>query len=174
MTNTMKHTDTHRDLTGSEAVEKLQALVDKNNICMFCTSEDRMLRARPMAIQEVDADGNLWLLSGKESQKNKDIEIDPSVDLFFANSGDAEFLSIAGTAEILNDRQRIEELWKPLAKAWFTDGKDDPSITVIKVIPESSYYWDTQHGKMISMFKFMAGAIAGERMNEGIQGKITL
>ncbi|MGE3509589.1 MAG: pyridoxamine 5'-phosphate oxidase family protein [Vicinamibacterales bacterium] len=31
--------------------------------------------------------------------------------------------------------QKIDELWEPLAKTWFTEGKDDPRITVIKVAP---------------------------------------
>jgi general stress protein 26 len=170
----MKNTNDQRDLTGSEAVEKLQALINKNGICMFATVNNQRLQARPMTVQEVDAEGNLWLLSGMQSQKNQDIEADPAVELFFANVGDSEFLSVSGIAEISNDRQRIEKLWKPIAKAWFTQGKDDPSLTVIKVIPQDSYYWDTKHGKMVSMIKFAAAALSGETVDEGVQGRILL
>lgn len=173
-TTRMKHTDQIQNLKNAEGVDKMRELVDHNSICMFGTIQNNKLHTRPMSVQEVDDDGNLWLLSGRESQKNADLKVDPTVQLFFSNPGDAEFLAVTGTAEVLSDKERIEELWNPIAKAWFTKGKDDPSLTVIKVTPDESYYWDTQHGKMVSMIKFVAGAVTGQKVNEGVKGRIQL
>ena len=53
-------------------------------------------------------------------------------------------MSIFGTAEILFDKNKVEEMWTPIAKAWFTEGKDDPAISLIKVTPQEGYYWDTK------------------------------
>jgi len=41
----------------------------------------------------------------------------------------------------------IDQLWNAFAKAWFQEGKDDPNISVIKIIPDEAYYWDTVHEK---------------------------
>jgi general stress protein 26 len=46
-----------------------------------------------------------------------------------------------------------------MAKTWFKEGKEDPNISLIKVIPEDAYYWDTKNNKMVSLIKFAMGAI---------------
>ncbi len=79
--------------------------------------------------------------------------MDRSVKLFFQGSAHSDFMYITGKAEIVNDRNKIEELWEPIMKTWFTEGKDDPRISVIKFIPEDGYYWDTKHGKGIAFLK---------------------
>jgi len=42
---------------------------------------------------------------------------------------------------------------------------------VIKVSPEEAYYWDTKSGKMVSMLKILASAVAGKTFNEGVAGR---
>ncbi len=59
-----------------------------------------------------------------------------------------------------------------MAKAWFKDGKDDPKVTVIRVSPEESYYWDTQNGRMISLLKIAVAAVTGKEMDGGVEGKL--
>jgi len=78
-------------------------------------------------------------------------------------------LSIFGRAQIVNDRSKIEELWTPMAKTWFKEGKEDANISLIKVIPEDAYYWDTKNNKMVSLIKFAMGAIGITPKNEGLK-----
>ena len=66
----------------------------------------------------------------------------------------------------------IEELWEPLVKTWFTEGKDDPRITVIRVDPIEGYYWDNKHGNAIAFIKMTAGAIIGKTIDDSIEGTI--
>jgi general stress protein 26 len=81
-------------------------------------------------------------------------------------------MTIYGSASISTDKLKIDEIWSPIAKAWFNEGKDDPRITVIKVTPEHGFYWDTKHGKTISLIKVAAAAIAGRTMDDGIEGQL--
>ncbi len=167
------HPEQYKDLTDHEGVEKLKELIDHNSICLFSTDLKNLpISTRPMAVQKVDDEGNLWMLSAKDSDKNKQIAENPHVQLFFAKTSDSEFLSVYGNAFIYFDKVLIDELWNPMAKAWFTEGKDDPRISVIKVEPLQSYYWDTRNGKMISMLKIIGSAIAGQKPNEGVEGKL--
>jgi general stress protein 26 len=94
-----------------------------------------------MGAMNVDNDDHLWFFSNKFSNKNKEIENDSHVQLFHSNNSESEYLSIYGEAEILTDRKKIEELWNPIVKAWFHDGKTDTDITIIKVKPAEAYYW---------------------------------
>ena len=82
-------------------------------------------------------------------------------------------MSVFGKAEIVNDRSKIVELWAPMAKTWFKEGKDDPNISLIKVIPEDAYYWDTKNNKMVSLIKFAMGAIGITPKNDGgVEGRL--
>ena len=42
----------------------------------------------------------------------------------------------------MRDRALIERLWKPAWKVWFPQGRDDPSITLLKFDAEQGEYWD--------------------------------
>lgn len=163
-----------KNLTATDAVEKIREIAKDANICMFVTDLSSLpLSGRPMATQEVDEQGNIWFMSDRNSDKNKHIEDDEQVQLFYSHTNNYEYLSIFGRAEIVNDRSKIEELWTPMAKTWFKEGKDDPNISLLKVIPEDAYYWDTKNNKMVSLIKFAMGAIGiNPKDDGGIEGKL--
>ena len=68
----------------------------------------------------------------------------------------------------------IKELWKPILKPWFTEGQDDHRITVIKIVPSESYYWDTKHNMAVVLIKRLIGAAMGKTMDDSIEGEIKL
>ena len=163
-----------KNLSSQAAIEKIKELAMDANICLFVTNLSTIpLSSRPMATQEVDDDGNLWFMSKNDSEKNMDIEKDNQVQLFYSNGSSYEYLSIYGTAEILHDREKIEELFTPMIKAWFKEGKDDPTISLIRVKPVDAYYWDTKNNKMVSLIKIAISAITGKTNDDGgIEGTL--
>jgi len=158
-------------LAGNKAIEKIKELAE-DNICMFCTYENNRIISRPMSTQRIDDDGSIWFLSRKDSNKNMQIADNHEIYLMYLDTGKQHYLSLNGTGRILYDRDLISDLWKPIAKAWFTEGKDDPEITVIKVSPDEGHYWDTRNGKLVSMIKIAAAAIMGNEMDGGVDGDI--
>lgn len=156
------------NLSKDEAIAKIKELAEDIKICMFCTELSvRPIPVRPMAVQEVDDQGNLWFISSAESNKNFEIRHDDEVQLMFAKNADAHFLNIFGKATIYRDKAKIDEIWTPIAKTWFEEGKKDPNVTVIKVMPMDAYYWDTKEGKMITMLRWAAGAVVGKAIDDG-------
>ena len=96
-----------KNLTATDAVEKIREIAKDANICMFVTDlSTQPLMGRPMATQEVDDEGNIWFMSDRNSDKNREIEKDPQVQLFYSHTGNYEYLSIYGNAEIVNDRSK--------------------------------------------------------------------
>jgi len=165
--------ENRKNLFGDESVKKIKELSKKAGACFFCTRITAgSFCTRPMSAAKIDDEGNFWFLSAVDSNKNKEIEIDTSVQLLFQGSDYSDFLNINGKAEISKDKNIIEELWDAIMKTWFTEGKDDPRITVIKVIPESGYYWDTKHGQMIALGKRIIGAAIGKTYDDSIEGII--
>ena len=60
--------ENRRDLRGAGAIEKLKELVGKAETCFFCTAfvTTGSSGARPMSVQQVDEEGNLWFLSAAD------------------------------------------------------------------------------------------------------------
>ncbi len=166
----------HENLRGAAAVEKIRELVDKAESCFFSTSiaVSGSCGTRPMGVQKVDDEGNLWFLSACDSHKDQEIAIQPEVTLYFQGSGHSDFLAIKGTASASRDEEKIKEFWQPLFKTWFTEGEDDPRITVVKVTPTEGYYWDTKHGFAVAGIKMVVGALTGKTMDDSIEGKVKL
>jgi general stress protein 26 len=162
------------NLHNKEAVEKIKELVKSAKTCFFCTNlqSNQPFSTRPMAVQTVDDEGNLWFLSASDSKQNHELLINSSVQLLFQGDPHTDFMSLFGQAIITRDKNKIKELWQPLAKTWFTEGEDDPRITVIKVTPSEGYYWDTKHGKYVAFAKMAVGAILGKTMDDSIEGTL--
>ena len=124
------------NLNNKEGIDKLKSLVNDIMICLFCTNlkTDDGSTCRPMSAIKVCDQGNIWFFSEKDSDKNKAIASDKIVQLFFSHPAKGSYLVVNGEAEIILDKSKIEELWTPVAKIWFKEGKDDPTISIIKVI----------------------------------------
>lgn len=173
--NRQQPEDNYKDLFGSEAGEKVKELAGSANTCFFCTGlTNKPFSVRPMSVQKMDEEGNLWFLSATDSHKNMDIQNDPAVQLLFQGSAHADFLNLFGTATISTDKALIKELWEPILKTWFTEGVDDPRISVIKVDAKEGYYWDNKHGTAVAFVKMAAGAILGKTLDDSIEGKLKL
>lgn len=161
------------NLSAQAAIDKLKELIKSETMCFFCTILNQQpITSRPMTTQKVDDQGNIWFMSSIKSNKNQEIKNNNLVQLFYSNTSNYEFLSLLGTATIHTDRQKIREMWTPFAKAWFKDGVDDTDISLIKIQPQTAYYWDTKNNKTISMIQMLASIVTGSAPDDGVEGTL--
>lgn len=171
--NKLQPEDNRRDLVGDAALRTIKRIVERAENCFFCTScNDGSCVARPMNVRQMDDEGNLWFLSADDSHKNDELTRDKAVRLYFQGSKHSDFLLVDGTAIVSKDRKMIEELWEPILRTWFTEGIDDPRITVIKVSPTSGYYWETKHGNLVAGIKMLIGAAIGQTLDDSMEGTL--
>jgi general stress protein 26 len=162
-----------KNLQNKQAIEKLQCLVGEVHTCMFITSgKSSRSNTRPMAVIDVDAQGNLWFFAQKSSNKVKDIEEQTQVQLVFAHPSRSVFIAIQGRASVETNRNYIDEKWTPLVKAWFPEGKEDPDICLIKVKPDEAHYWSVEGSKAGAMVKIAVSAVTGKKLEEGVYGEL--
>jgi len=134
-----------------EARSKVTELIRAGRICMFTTmTPDGRHVSRPMALQEVEFDGDLWFFAYQDSPKVAEIAAHPQVNVAFTTKSNA-WVSVSGPAEVVPGRGRAEQLWNPLLKAWFPDGLDTPGLRLIRVRAESAEYWDAPHGRVVEL-----------------------
>src|ERR1700743_3454348 len=89
--------DNRSPLAGTEAIEKIKELAGKTQTCFFSTDlkAGRAAATRPMSVQQIDDQGNLWFLSANDSHKNAEIAKDPKVQLLFQGSAHSDYMTIS-------------------------------------------------------------------------------
>ncbi|WP_432876981.1 pyridoxamine 5'-phosphate oxidase family protein [Kribbella sp. CA-245084] len=146
---------------GKDSATTVAELVDRARICMLTTmTPDGQHVARPMAVQEVEFDGDLWFFAYAESDKVGEIGANPQVNVSFSNPKQSEWTSIAGTVEIVIDPAKAEELWSTPLKAWFPDGPKSPGMVLLKVHADTAEYWSGPSSKVVRLLGAARAAIA--------------
>lgn len=157
-----------------ESIEKLKSLTEGIDFCMLTTINGGQLRSRPMSTQEMDENGELWFFTSDQTHKVDEIEADDRVNAAYSQPGDNVYVSVAGRASIVKDRQKIEELWNPILKAWFPEGLDDPHLCLLKISVEEAEFWDSPNSKIVQLVGFVKALVTGQQADGGDHGKVNL
>ena len=160
--------------TRQESIEKLKSLTEGIDFCMLTTINGGQLRSRPMSTQEMDDDGDLWFFTSDETHKVDEIEADSRVNAAYSKIDGNLYVSVSGRASLVKDRQKIEELWNPILKAWFPEGLDDPTLSLLRVSIEEAEYWDSPNSKIVQLYGFVKAVVTGQPARGGDHGKVTL
>ena len=163
------------DTTNDEKREKLAELIRKVKFTMLTTTEaDGSLRSRPMTMLDEDFADQLWFFVGSNSGTVAEIKADSQVNLSFADTGANVYVSLSGRAELVRDRQKAEELWNPIYKAWFPDGLEDPNLALLRVRATEGEYWDSPDSKVVQAVGFVKALVTGEEADGGKNEKVAL
>lgn len=154
--------------------EKLREMIKDIDLCMLTTvDESDDLHSRPMSLNsDVDEQGNLWFFTSSNSHKASEIERTPNVNVSFIDSRKQHYVSISGMAELVHDKQKIKELWKPVLKAWFPDGPDQPDVALLKVKMTKAEYWDGPSSTIAQAISFVSAIITGKQADLGENKKL--
>lgn len=155
-----------------DEIGKVWDLAERIGFCMLSTTTGKDIRARPMAAYAERLENAFYFLTDVASHKDDEIARNPSVCLAFADSRGQKYVSISGSAEIENDRDKIRELWATPAKAWW-ESADDPSIRILKITPSFAEYWDSP-GTVVSYIKMAAAALTSARPDMGDTAKVDM
>jgi general stress protein 26 len=161
----------HRKSMGD--VKLLNEKIKDVRIAMLTTVEsDGTLHSRPMVTQDTEFDGALWFFTQASAPKVEEVQQHQQVNLSYVKPGEDLFISVSGTAQLVPDRKKIKERWKPYYKTWFPNGEDDPDLALLKVTVNRAEYWDMpSKGILSSIFK---GQAAGSRDEAGIDVKLNI
>jgi general stress protein 26 len=162
--------------TRAESLEKLRELIKDIDFCMLTTIDEQGdPHSRPMSSNgDIDPDGDLWFFTQASSHKVREVERLPKVNVSFADPGNQRYLSVTGSARLVRDQKKIEELWRPEFKIWFPKGKDDPEVALLRISLESGEYWDNPSSTIGNALSFAASLITGKEPDLGENKKVSL
>lgn len=154
--------------------DRVWTLIEDIGLCMLVTHDGSgdELRARPMSAHPSRDEDAIYFLTDARDHKDDEVAINDNVCLTFADNGGYRYVSVTGTANVMDDRRKVEELWSAAAKA-FWDSKDDPSIRVLRVRPSMAELWDSP-GKIVTSVKMAVAAVTGGKPDLGTNRKVSL
>lgn len=148
-------------MTDTTPTQRVAELIKDFRFAMLTTrnAEGRLV-AHPLTVQETEFDGDLWFLVSRSASFVDDLRRDDHAGVSLSSND--SWVSLSGTAELVDDPAKVRELWSPTVEAWFTDGPDDPDVGLLKFSAESAEYWDSPGGKIASLFSFVKAKVTGE------------
>lgn len=169
--NSMSEINYTKDKNG---LQKMRALMNMTKVVMLATNLKKTpFSVCPMTIQELDERGDLWFFSDKTSRHFKEIESDNKVQLMYMDEEAQTYISIFGHATHIIDAEKLNQLWNPKLKKWFT-GKDDPNLTLLNVNMENAYYWENTKNELVSFFNPIHSVLVDHKTTTGNKGYVNL
>lgn len=127
----------------SKKKENLSTILKDNDTVLLTTSKtDGTLASRPMGHQNLEANGDLWLMTRKDTAKYDEIRANPKVNLSLM---DKSYAVLTGTAEIVEDPSLVEKYWNKFYEKLFQTTVNDPTLVMIKVDIDSAEHWKPEN-----------------------------
>src|SRR4051812_43952254 len=153
-------------MTYEDDVATVAKLVKDARFAMLTTiGADGSLVSRPMGVQDVDFDGDLWFFADADSHKVHEIEAGSPANAAFADS--TAGVSVAGPAAAVRVVAQARELWGPTAEAWFPDGPETPGLVLVVVRGRTAEYWHAKGGRPTTAVSLVKSKVTGERYDGG-------
>jgi len=145
--------------------ELLWKLIKNIRFAMFTTRHGNgHLHSRPMTTQNkgLEADESLWFFMSKRGDPVDDLKADPVVNLVYADPSEDTYVSVSGTAAMIEDRAKKKQLWSKLAEAWFPGGPTDPDLALVQVQIVHASYWDVKESKLVQLYEMAKATVTGK------------
>ena len=125
-----------------EDARRIAELLRDIDICMLVTRADGTVRGRPMSNNgKVEFDGDTWFFTYRDTPKVEEIEADPRVELAYVGTERGAWISIEGSAEVVEDDERKADLWEKSLEQWFPEGPEDDKLVLLKVSADRVHAW---------------------------------
>ena len=151
------------DQTDSRA--KLWDLIKDIRFAMFTTRHrNGHLHSRPMTTQNssADSDNSLWFFMSRKGEPVADLTADSTVNVVYADTGEDSYVSVSGTAKVVEDMAKKEQFWSKFTQAWFPGGVTDPDLALVQVTIDHASYWDVDTNQLVQLFEMAKAVITGK------------
>ena len=163
-------------MSKQDHIDKIREMVKDVKYAMMTTiTSEGHLHACPMTTSETSLGAKeVWFIGDKQSEAVANIKNNPQVNLSYSCLQDKDYVSINGKAELVEDQDKLDELWSPVYNAFYEHGKEDPNVQLIKVVPHGAEYWRSGNS-VINAVKMVAAAVQDGKTAEslGENGSVT-
>ena len=153
----------------SSSRTRLWDLIHDIRFAMFMTRHaNGHLHSRPVTTQnsKLDEDANLWFFMSRRGDPVADLTGDPTVNVVYADPNKDRYVSVSGTASVVDNMAKKQQLWSKLAEAYFPAGITDPDLALVQVKIIHASYWDVKESKLVQLYQMAKAAFTGKPPTE--------
>jgi general stress protein 26 len=152
---------TDRELQPSDVWKAIRDI----RVAMLTAEEEGQLVSRPMSSLVREEDGKIYFVSRLDA-KVQEIGRSERVNLAYSDPNNNLYVSLSGTAQTSQDREKLHELWSMWVEAWLPEGPDGPDVVLITVSPDAAKMWDATSSRLVYAGKVLK-AVATQRPPDG-------
>lgn len=130
--------------------------------------------ARPVPMSHyVDRDtGVLWFITAEGTDIAEALTKGPASARYIVASGDGRvYARIDGRMQIVQNQEKLDELWNAVAAAWFDEGRQDDDIRLLRFDPNEAEVW-ANPGKLGFLYEIAKGQQEGVTPDMGAHGTL--
>lgn len=128
----------------AKITKEIQKILDISKVGVLSTSHDNVPNSRYMVFYHDEA--VLYTKTDEDSPKVEEVESNPQAHILlgYEETKNKSFLEIRAKVEVIDNQETIDWLWRTQDKTYF-DSKNDPDLTVLKLIPEEIKIMNSDH-----------------------------
>ncbi|HKK96679.1 MAG TPA: pyridoxamine 5'-phosphate oxidase family protein [Marivita sp.] len=113
----------------------------------------------PMAPIPREDDGAIWFITSADHDTYGASVPGTDAKIYVADMGGQLFGTVSGMLTASTDTEKLDDLWTPMAAAWFEKGRDDPNVRLMKFTPSQGEVWATD-GTIKYLFETIKANVA--------------
>lgn len=99
----------------------------------------------------------------------------PQVNISYADTSQDVYVSVSGSAEVVDDKAQRQALWSTFTQARFPGGIDDPDLALVRVTVSHAHYWNVNENKLTQLLVMAKAVFTGDKSSAlGDSGEVVL
>lgn len=95
----------------------------------------------PMSPLSRKEDGAIWFITAADHDTFKAAKTGEQATIYLSDSAGQMYGTIKGRLSVSEDSDKLDDLWSPMAAAWFENGREDDSVRLMKYTPTEAEIW---------------------------------
>ncbi|WP_199672020.1 pyridoxamine 5'-phosphate oxidase family protein [Pseudooceanicola sediminis] len=149
--------------------EQFWTRMDKVRAGMLHTTDDRIV---PMTAYPDPDEGALWFITAEGTDAHQAAKSNHTTTFIVSDASAKIYARVHGQLSAVTNPEKLDEIWSPIAGAWFKDGREDSSVRLLRLIPTKAEVWLTDGGAGF-LYEIAKAKLSDATPDAGDHGVIT-
>ncbi|GGE31544.1 hypothetical protein GCM10011360_19370 [Primorskyibacter flagellatus] len=129
-------------------------------------------RAVPMSPYADKDERVIWFITAEGTEAYEAAKGSGRVRLIVSDMKAKLFADVHGSLTAADNPDKLDELWSPVAAAWFEDGREDDDVRLLAFRPVEAEVWATD-GAAGFLYEIAKANLTEEKPDMGDHGRVT-
>ncbi len=136
--------------------------------------EDSDQHMQPMAPQLEKESNSIWFYARSDSDLVKAVRTSDRASFCVISKDHDYHASLTGLISENKSRAHIDKFWSPMVSAWFENGKDDPTLTMLQLKLDDAAIWASSNSTLRFGWEMAKANLTGKEPDLGVHTHISL